>query len=737
MDSCYSWVVASGRVVLKVTGRALAIVVVVMIGLFAGWRGLLLVGGEVASIRVWSLLGGLGLCLLALGFVGLGFRLILPRSRHRREWIVTGAAVVAHVGLTVLAVAWMYHDYALVGSLAGGVAALAPAAVILFLAHKENWYLAYVDRGTWIVATVALILFEGSTISLAVTSSQRGHPVPAWIFGPAAGLPVIVPVLLLLLLFLRALFNLRGRGPAAPFSTQLAGLAVPVGSVVAARVLRSGNPVHGTPAAFVAALGAIALVTVAAFVVQQFFLGWLAVESSGGEQGERHYRRLSDLEDLYQGELRAYRRRGYSGWKTAIARPVMTSDLAASSQRTASRTGLVLDEVWPRIELVLPAEVRKPFRRADRSVEALRVATASAAATALAWALIALGWSGGRSGMAGTVTAIVGPLFVAAVSLASLRQRVTRLYQQRADAVDLYRFDLARSLQLPIPRDPDQFRAVAGVLMGRSRPDELVPSGGPQPAEGPPVSPEQFDGLREHIISEINTTLLPEIRQLERQQTRLADLVQNPVLDREQLSALADLVADRTTEPVAENVRERLEALQQSFYQRVGKLIEEGIESSVLGPPLVNFTGFMVIDLKKGGQGRPSRERGEMISAPVGGLLELSFFLINDENARGAAPTLESGDQFFVVEPIRIDGGRAAGIVEFAAVADSPTLKPEPNRRSITVVGQAATETIFSFRMPDKAGRHEIWFQLYQAGRLVQAVTVHVQARQEPASVKG
>jgi hypothetical protein len=55
----------------------------------------------------------------------------------------------------------------------------------------------------------------------------------------------------------------------------------------------------------------------------------------------------------------------------------------------------------------------------------------------------------------------------------------------------------------------------------------------------------------------------------------------------------------------------------------------------------------------------------------------------------------------------------------------------------MTVDGEAAAETVFSFRMPDQVGRHEIWFQLYQGGRLVQAVAVHVQARPERTSVKG
>jgi hypothetical protein len=347
------------------------------------------------------------------------------------------------------------------------------------------------------------------------------------------------------------------------------------------------------------------------------------------------------------------------------------------------------------------------------------------------------------------MVAVTGPLLFTLLLLTGLRQRVERLYQERANAVEVYRFDLARALHLPIPRDPEVFRELAGVMMGSAWPAEIVPSDEHGTHTASLASREQLEAMHERITRDVVAALQPELERLDDRQSQLSELVRLPSLNEQQLSALAELVAQRAAEPFSagmrrhietldhtlqqrvDQVRERLEALQQTFYQRVGQLIEDRIESAVLGPPLANFTGFMVIDLKADGRGRPSPEPGEMVVAPVGGSLELSFFVFGDENARGAAPTLESGEQFFVVEPVHIDGGSSAAFVEFDAVADSPTLRAEPNRQRMTVGGSAGAEAPFTFQMPDHAGRHEIWFQLYQAGRLIQAVSIHIQVQPE------
>jgi hypothetical protein len=175
--------------------------------------------------------------------------------------------------------------------------------------------------------------------------------------------------------------------------------------------------------------------------------------------------------------------------------------------------------------------------------------------------------------------------------------------------------------------------------------------------------------------------------------------------------------------------------MQRSLYDQIGRIVEESVEAAVIGPPLIDFTGFMVIDLPQSGGGRPAPRPGEMISAPVGSALELSFFVMRNEQARGATPRLETAGQFFIAEPINIEGGRPAAEVLFEAVADSPTLQPQPGRQQLRV-GEAGAETVFVFAMPERPGRHEIWFQLYQGGRLIQAVTVNIEATAEQASVE-
>ncbi|GAA2633001.1 hypothetical protein [Paractinoplanes durhamensis] len=735
---------ASTRTVVRATGRALASLALIVAGLYLAWRGFLLLHAQLATAHAKPVWGGLGLCAAAVVAVAWGLRMYLPRPRLP---LLLGSAVAIDAGLTVLGGAWLVHDQAVAGAIAGGVAAVVPALFLLgLMVFLGDWEL-YEDD-TWQMGIAAAVLAEATAIAVAVTAAVGGHPAPAWIFGSVAALPVAAWLAYALFRMVASALRVSGRRTPPPLTTQLAGLLVPAGAIVAAGIVQTGNPLHRDLGSLFGTFGTWALVLVAAFTVQRLVLNWVTVdiaaepryEPAGGdyrrraeiedeigrlqhEIGRRNMRaadydtlrRLEDrLRDLEREPLIRPSRRPHL--RDTLARPAITDGMLEAVEVTAHRTGLGLTAVWPRIELVLPAEARAPFRRGERSVNALRVGVAGAVTTALAVLLLTR-----DTGPSTLLTAVLGPLLVGAALLAGLRQSATTLYGQRAAAVELYRFDLARSLHLPIPRDPEEFRRAAPVLMGRVRPDELVPTDTTGPAI---VNIEQFSGIRDDIAGEIHRTLLPEIRDLQQRQDRLAAQIRNPELDDAQISALAAQAAEQ----LSFDVRERMETLQQAFYQRVGKLIEDGIEAAVIGPAPANFTGFMVID-RKGDVGRPSATPGEMLTATAGSILQLSFFVMNDENARGTAPTLESGDQFFIAEPITIDGGRPERNVEFDAVADSPTLKPVPNRRGMTVALPAGVaETVFAFQIPDEAGRHEIWFQLYQAGRLVQAVVVHVRA---------
>jgi hypothetical protein len=106
--------------------------------------------------------------------------------------------------------------------------------------------------------------------------------------------------------------------------------------------------------------------------------------------------------------------------------------------------------------------------------------------------------------------------------------------------------------------------------------------------------------------------------------------------------------------------------------------------------------------------------------------LGLVLFVVRDPRARGAAATQQTDPdrQFFVLEPVHVEGGRDEPTVQFEAIVDSRTLTPRPQRQTLRT--QEEAQTVFRFQMPDKEGCHEVWFQLYQSGRLLQVIAVSI-----------
>ncbi|GAA1414526.1 hypothetical protein GCM10009601_02480 [Streptomyces thermospinosisporus] len=41
-------------------------------------------------------------------------------------------------------------------------------------------------------------------------------------------------------------------------------------------------------------------------------------------------------------------------------------------------------------------------------------------------------------------------------------------------------------------------------------------------------------------------------------------------------------------------------------------------------------------------------------------------------------------------------------------------------------------QTPFGFRLPEQPGIHEVWFQLYQAGRLIQVAALKIEVQAAP-----
>jgi hypothetical protein len=124
-------------------------------------------------------------------------------------------------------------------------------------------------------------------------------------------------------------------------------------------------------------------------------------------------------------------------------------------RRTALATGLVIDQVWPRIALVASDEVLRQVRRGERGVLVWRITVAAALGTAGTWLLIALtGFGGFRYTDWRPVPLVWGPLLVAAIALVQARRLLAEVNQAKADAVEVYRYDLAKRMHITLPPDP-------------------------------------------------------------------------------------------------------------------------------------------------------------------------------------------------------------------------------------------------------------------------------------------
>jgi hypothetical protein len=425
-----------------------------------------------------------------------------------------------------------------------------------------------------------------------------------------------------------------------------------------------------------------------------------------------------------------------------LARPLGPSLRASLTSLTlAQTTGLNVNRIWPRLELVVPRDVKVAVIRQEKTIAALRVVAASAVCTALVWPLtLALLTSQSTAGALALLA--LAPLAVAVAATLIARNRVADSYARRVDATEMYRFDLAKALHLPLLRNNAAFAALRKFIYAdwsaTDRP--IVWSETQQPSPGPDLG-----GLRETLAAEVSRLaaneiqgilqqgrelLHDDIRELLREQhDRLRGWLSTDALGPEELAALAEQIAAHAAGPVSTDLNRQMSELQSEFAQRLHATMKEVVSESVLGPPLANFTGYLAIELDRSSEEDPHVGSADgLLMAGPGHELKLVMSVVRDARA-AAVSALDAGPDgsFFVLEPVVIEGGREAGAVEFDAVADCGTLTPLPRRRSLRVIDDA--QASFGFKLPDHAGRHELWFQLYQAGRLLQVIAVAVEVR--------
>ncbi|MFD3381273.1 MULTISPECIES: hypothetical protein [unclassified Streptomyces] len=736
---------------------------------------LILITARYAEDHAYGMAWASGGVLLAL-FAGATWRSSVLSDEHGSGHTPSDTALVgAAFVLAEACGAWLTARFAAEGPLwaawALGFAMVALAAGF-WLSDSQSRQ----ARSTYgkVFGSAAVLGFAG----VVARSAVHGETVAVWwLVGAVVGVPLVGLGALYLWAFLAALLDAGGRGRAASPAAQFAGVLVPLASLAWAawdEESWSGRGPGGgrlLDASYLTLAGAVLL------LAQNVVLVWthpappwhvaakLAYEVRRRAEAEPERPRPSNHPDPsgrayrdphYERELewwRAARDRRRASFRdlaenesealTALQRltyPLQSAAVITVHRHTAIKTGLAIDEIWPRIGLVASDQVKRQVQGKERGVTAWRIVVASAVCTAGVWLLIALtGLGGFRLEGAWPALLAAGPLLVAAFAVTQARRLLVEEYKEKADAVEVLRYDLAKRLHLA-PEGPLDMLRLASELSDDRAPYSYP---GSLPPRWPVEDPEFGAGARpERLAAEVAALVRGDIRADVRQAVsdEYASLLQqNPAraeLAAPDLAQLARDIAESAAEPVSAHLKSHLTDLQQKFHQDVRATIRSSLEDSVTGAPLTNFVGYLAIELDKraqeDGEQQLVRAEGGTIKAPAGRRVDLVVSVVRDPRAQTLASVVASrpGADFFVLEPVRVEGGRDAETVSFDAMADSSTLTPLPQRKNLLVTDEK--QTAFGFRLPSEAGSHEVWLQLYQAAHLVQVVALKIEAEAAP-----
>lgn len=424
-------------------------------------------------------------------------------------------------------------------------------------------------------------------------------------------------------------------------------------------------------------------------------------------------------------------------------RPVSLSPSALQAGlNLAKETGLSVDHAWPNVQLVIPPDLRRDFARRERAVAVLRAAAASALCTAVSWPLGVRLFTGKESGILVAVLT-VAPLACMIIAAIAARLRFSEVYQRRVNAIGVYRLDLVKVLRLPLPENRREFASVARYLNSDSP--------GVAASLRPIVWAESerqnarvdIDEVRQEVGQEVSSRVREYIESLmnrqsealrrdnadflDRQQGMFRDWLADQALGPRELAELADRVAERAAGPVGEELHRRLEQAQRQLAGGLNDSVRSAVDKAFSSPALTNFTGYLALELQRSSEEDPFvTADGGTIRAGLGHELALDMSVVRHPNgARVSSLSRSPDNSFLILEPVVIEGGRDAPSTPFDLVADCSTLTPLPRRNSLAVREKGGTP--FRFKLPEDEGKHEVWFQLYQAGRLIQVISVVVE----------
>ncbi|HEX3783212.1 MAG TPA: hypothetical protein VHX38_26390 [Pseudonocardiaceae bacterium] len=609
----------------------------------------------------------------------------------------------------------------------GAVVITTPVSLWLWRESTPPRITMFQVRIASIVSAIAVALVWD--ISGAVDQFAAGRFLLAWIL---TGLGSAVPIgvaLAFVLPWIRDAFEsepgaFRGRirgidgpGVRAPAPVYLLGLLVSGAVVVLAGYVL--NPRSGTFARALLTmlyLFPIQLVVLAiAMIVFKPTMGSATTHRSvaaGFRRRERESRgQYTGLRDDYVHNLKSIEDHPLQRFATPMS-PARALDVALNTLR---RDGVVLADVWPRLAGIVPTSVWRADQRLNWWIALSRLWVSTALGTIVTFVVTP------AMPLEARLVAIGVGVIAGAWALLAGRSQVYRAYRARATAFDVHRFDLVRALHLPEPRTQSEFIRLGGRLDGNEEfePMELNWSIAhsathPRPDNDeslwnerrPAVTADmraEFDKLQHSIAEQLRRIHTPEIAPVHLQ--RLSADVANavlPMIRSELAKSIAKLRNELTTS------------------------IQESVKMEMTGPALVNFTGFLVIAPIDPGTGTLRTESGRILTTP--GILQVTIAVIADPRARDAMSERGgSGESFFILEPIHIDGGTTSSPAPFDLVVDSATLHPTPHRHAMQVEPtDGAGQVTLALEVPDTAGLYEGWLQLFQNGRLIQAVVLTV-----------
>lgn len=449
---------------------------------------------------------------------------------------------------------------------------------------------------------------------------------------------------------------------------------------------------------------------------------------------QQYERRLQDLLEVLRGENLPSDESLLAGLLRRLRAPFASGRLFDLEMTTALATGLAVEQVWPRIALVVQDSYGRRVRDLERAVQGWRLVTAAAVCTAFSLLVVPLLGADPRVALAAP-----GPLLLAFVALPRAHRALLGARRLKAEAVRLRRRDLLQTLRLAPPADGDLL-PLAPELSGDP---SSYPRGYPYPERPETVEERARAEARADLRAVVREQLASFARRIE-PPAEQAPAPSAPLTD-DQLARLAEQVALLAADPVAERLKAQLTRLQRQFQdevyaavrESVDATVRESVDAAVGGAPLSNFVGYVAIELdrrpRSGGVAPSARAERGTIKAPAGGRVDLVVSVVRDDRARQTDTVVRTdpGKDFFVFEPVRLEGGRDDDTVTFDALVDSSTLTPLPQRRNVRVTEQE--QVTFGFQLPAEEGRHEVWFQLYQSGRLVQVTAIGVEAVAGPA----